>query len=379
LIIFDLDFTCLRILIVAGIVRLTAKREAIVINWNTFDKLIFVWAIVSAIIYCIQWADLRAAIYKSGRLFDIFGLYWLFRQTIRSWDDVAFAVKIFAICALLMVPLVLMEKATGTNPFRVLGRVGTAYREGKYRCQAAFPHSIIFGAFWATLVPLFLAAKIAGKNSGLYLTAIISSVVMVWASASSTPYGALGAGLVLFALFPVRHYGRIIAYSAIAGLAALHMVMKAPVWHLLARIDLVGGSTGWHRFNLIDQAIRHFGEWALLGTRSTAHWGYHLFDVTNEYCFQAVEGGLVSLILFAAILVAAVQALGWYSRAGLNREERWLAWGSCISLLVHCVAFISVAYFGQIHMLEYLVLSVAGLACGVRHPDKMLATDRLYR
>jgi hypothetical protein len=39
----------------------------------------------------------------------------------------------------------------------------------------------------------------------------------------------------------------------VGALAVLHFfVMQAPVWHLISRIDLIGGSTGWHRYIIFD-------------------------------------------------------------------------------------------------------------------------------
>ena len=43
--------------------------------------------------------------------------------------------------------------------------------------------------------------------------------------------------------------------------------MKAPVWALIQRIDIVGGSSGWHRYELIDQCIKHFSDWWLMGVK----------------------------------------------------------------------------------------------------------------
>jgi hypothetical protein len=364
IIIFDLDFTLLRILIVAGVLRIFLRGEEKVIEWNKFDKLLLGWAICGAIVYTIQWGDMRALIYKCGRLYDIIGLYWIFRQSLRSWSDIKFVVKIFALCAILMVPFVALEKMTARNPFLFFGRVWTAFREGEYRCQAAFPHSIMFGVFWANLIPIFIASAIAERRRFFYWFVTASALFMVWTSASSTPYGTLMANLVLLTIFPFRRYGRLIALGICGQLAALHVVMKAPVWHLLARIEFVSGSSGHHRYRLIDGTINHFSEWALLGTRSTAHWGYYLFDVTNQYCAEGVKGGLVTLILFVIVLITAVRTVGRYSLQNIPREKQWLAWGICVSMLGHCISFIGVGYFGQIHMLLYLTFAIIGMIYG---------------
>ena len=45
----------------------------------------------------------------------------------------------------------------------------------------------------------------------------------------------------------------------------MHVLMKQPVWHLLSRVDVAGGSTGWHRYHLVDKFIENWREWWLLG------------------------------------------------------------------------------------------------------------------
>ena len=67
--------------------------------------------------------------------------------------------------------------------------------------------------------------------------------------------------------------------ACLVGLACvLHIVMKAPVWHLIARITVFDASTGWHRYWVIDQSLRHIGDWWLLGTTSTLSW--EVLDIT---------------------------------------------------------------------------------------------------
>ena len=137
--------------------------------------------------------------------------------------------------------------------------------------------------------------------------------------------------------------------------------MKAPVWHLIARLDVVGGSTGWHRYYLLDQAQKHFGEWVLLGTRSTAHWGRNLSDITNQYLLQGVYGGLVTLVLYVVLLVWAVKTVGGFSLRRIPISQQWLAWGICVSIIGHCISFFGVSYFGQIEMLLYLTFAIVGI------------------
>lgn len=171
-------------------------------------------------------------------------------------------------------------------------------------------------------------------------------------------------GVLGWVCFQQRHFMRRMRWGIVFGLIALHLVMNAPVWHLVARTDIVGGSTGWHRFHLIDQCINRFSEWALLGTTSTAHWGMGLGDVTNQYVLEGVRGGAITLGLFLLIIAVAFRDVGRTWRGwSHNRPSLIMAWALGVCLFVHCMSFIAVSYFGQIIVVWYLVLAmIASLA-----------------
>lgn len=361
IIIFGLDFTLLRVLIVSGFLRILLRGEKVVFRYNFSDKLVFCWMIIGAFIYIVQWRNTSALIYKSGMLFDGLGLYWLFRLNIKSWEDLKKITKIFALCSLVLCIFVVKEWVTGSNPFKLLGHVNTVIREDRYRCQGPFPHSIILGLFWATLLPLFIGLVKSGReNKLLYWFATVASAFMVFSTTSSTPLVCMASVVFFLCLFRYRRYGKEAFCGFLCVLCGLHIIMKAPVWHLIARINLIGGSTGYHRFNLIDKAISHFSEWALLGTRSTKHWGWGLDDVTNHYIGEAIHGGLVGLILFVAVLALSVKTVWRCSMAKPFIKEWWLVWGLCVALLGHCISFFGVSYFGQIRLLLFLMFAISG-------------------
>jgi hypothetical protein len=143
----------------------------------------------------------------------------------------------------------------------------------------------------------------------------------------------------------------------------LHLFMNAPVWHLISRVNVIGGSTGWHRFHLIDTAIENVSEWWLFGTQSTAHWGYGLLDVTNQFVLEGVRGGLLTLVMFVAIIALAFQRVGRLrisAEALPDRYPSMLAWGLGVVLFVHVTSFLAVSYFGQIIMVWYMTLGMIG-------------------
>jgi hypothetical protein len=368
IIIFDLDFTTIRFCILAAVLRLYLYGEVRRIKWNTFDKLFFAWAVAGAIIYIAQWRNMGSVIRKSGVLYDALGLYWIFRMSIRSWDDIHRVVKMFAISAIISGPLIIYERVSHVNLFSHLGRALTVYHRGRYRCEGPFPHYIMMGLFWVSVVPMFVSYFAARRSQLLYALAAISALVCVVLSGSSTPLLAMIAIAFLGALWKFRIFGRLIALGAVAMISALHIVMNAPVWHLMSRVNVFYGSTGWHRFYLFDQFVKNIGEWFLLGCRSVEHWGVYKGDVTNQYVLEGVRGGALTLAIFIIMMVQAVRITGICSIISRNRKTRILYWGFCVSILGHCVSFWGVSYFGQIMMLLFFTLTIASFAADRLQP-----------
>jgi len=361
IIIGGLDFTVLRVLIVITALRIWLRGEIVLIRWNRFDYILLSWITCGAIVFSLQMANMAAVINRCGVMFDLVGCYWLCRQCVRSWTDIKLTLMIFAICVCGLVPFVANEWITGQNPFAALGRVSTWVRGERYRCQASFVHAIAMGLFWATLIPLFLSVGIIDRRRILYWGAAILGVFCVAASASATPLMVLLLILPLFVLFKWRHYSKVFVKVVLGVLLCLHIIMEASVWHLIARSSvLVGGATGWHRAHLIDETIRHFGEWALLGARSTAHWGYGLGDVTNQYILEGVRGGFITLAFFVWMLFTAIKTSLKFSQSAIQKDQQLLAWGICVSTIAHCIAFSGYAYFGQNQMLLYLHYAFVG-------------------
>jgi hypothetical protein len=362
IIIADLDFTSLRFCILFAVLRFYIRNEVRRIKWNAFDKLFMAWTMVGAIIYILQWQDMRAAIYKSGVLYDCLGLYWVFRNSIKSWDDIHRVVKVFAVFAIISMPTIIYEKLTHHNLYSYLGHVSAAFHHGRFRCRGSFPHFIMMGLFWASVLPIFVSYFAAGRSRLLNALASISALVCIILCASSTPLMAVIAIAAFGSLWKLRRFGRAIAMGAAAMVLALHIVMRAPVWHLICRVNIYSGSTGWHRYYLFDQFVNNVGEWLLLGCRGVEHWGVFRGDITNQYVLEGVRGGALTLMLFIVMVIQAVRVMGICSIVSQCRENRMLYWGICVSILGHCVAFFGVSYFGQIMILLYLMFAIVGWA-----------------
>jgi hypothetical protein len=255
-----------------------------------------------------------------------------------------------------------IERATGQNLFSIFGGVPkyTLIRDGRLRCQGPFSHPIMAGVFWAVLLPWLGSFWITKQIPKILLiTFAVCFLGIVLNSASSTPvmsvvFVVIGMGFYLF-----RGYLTQIRWLAFFTLIALHMVMQKPVWHLISRIDITGGSTGWHRYYLIDRSIAHFHEWWLFGVQSTAHWGRGLQDVTNQFILEGVRSGAFGLILFCLFIYTLFKLYGRSIKAARQKSDRWIMWGAGVILLVHCMNFLAVSYFGQMQNAFYLLLGAS--------------------
>jgi hypothetical protein len=186
---------------------------------------------------------------------------------------------------------------------------------------------------------------------------IVSSTVIVLASNSSTPILAYAGGVAALCLWPLRKWTRAMRWGVGFAVVALHVVMKAPVWHLIARVDISGGSSSYHRFMLVDQCIRHFHDWWLLGVKSTFDWGWDMWDTCNQFVATADGSGLLPLILFISIFIFGFKYLGRARKAASSRSRETLPWALGAALFANMVAFWGISYSDQIIVVWYGLLA----------------------
>jgi len=138
--------------------------------------------------------------------------------------------------------------------------------------------------------------------------------------------------------------------------------MKAPVWFLIAHIDLTGGSSGYHRAELVDQFIRHFSDWCLIGTRDAATWAWDMWDQQNQYVDVGETGGLASLVFFIAMISRISARIGNARKLVEGDGREWLMWFLGASLFANLVAFFGVNYFDQSRIAWFLLLAMIAAA-----------------
>jgi hypothetical protein len=355
-VVFGLHFMMFRVLILFAWIRmffgvLSGGQDAPRFRLNSIDKTLILWALSSTVTFVLLWGEWGAVVDRMGFLYNTFGFYFLFRLLYRNDQDIDRTIKVFAaICAVLAICMA-YEQFTGRNLFSIFGGVPlfTDVREGRLRAQGPFAHPILAGTFGASMIPLFLGLWWqSSKSKSFALLGIVSASVVTIASASSTPLLTYLSGIAALCFWPLRRKMRIFRWATVVCLVSLHIVMKAPVWALIARADVVGGSSGYHRYELVNQFIVHFQDWWLLGTKSTGQWGWDLWDTSNQYVEAGLRGGLIAFVLFLAVIVLCYKRLGVARKAsaGDTTGERRL-WVLGAALFSNLVAFLGISYFDQ--------------------------------
>ena len=361
IVIASIDFYMLRLLLLFGCVRVFLRSEYGNLMLQLVDGVIILFSISGTLFYSLLWGTSEAVTYRLGMAFDILSAYFLFRCMITDWPGLLIAIKVLAFVCVTVALAMLVERITAHNLFAIFGGVPetTVMRDGRLRCQGAFAHPILAGTFGATLLPMILALWWQ-RDVSRWIPVIgsIAATVITVTSSSSGPVLSWMAAVGAMCLWPLRHRLSIIRLGIVYTLIGLHFVMDAPVWALFMRVKVFGASTSYHRFHLFDQFINHFDDWWVMGVKSTEEWGYYLFDVTNQFVRIAVDGGLVTFILFLAVIWLSFSNAGRALRMQPSHATQRLIWGLGAALFAHVVSFMGVSYFDQIIVIWYMLLAM---------------------
>lgn len=357
-----------RILAVFGCVRLVSSTRLFQTGvfpggFNPVNVVVTLWAIFSVLTYSLLYMEMQALINQLGHLLDVLGGYFVLRWLIRDREDVRRVIKVFAFIALVMAIFMTREHLTGQNIFWQGTSSGTsAVRNGSVRAMGALEVYLLAGAFGATLLPLLVWLWCNGKSKVVASLGMVGATAMVITSSSSTSILSYVAGIIGLCFWPFRKRMRLIRWGIVITLVGLHLVMKAPVWHLISRVDLTGASSSYQRYMLVDTCIRHFSDWWLLGAKDYGNWGWDMWDTSNAYVSAAVTGGLATLVTFVLIISCSFGRLGRARKLVQGSPYEWSLWCLCAALFAHVMGYIGVGYDRQMQIAWYALLAIISVA-----------------
>jgi hypothetical protein len=362
-----------RIVVLCGCLRLLSKlsstQNVLVGGFTGIDKIFLAWALCRATAFMLLYHVGAAVANQLGFFWDTLGGYFLVRYLIRDVDDIRRAAKALVVIAVIMAAAMVYEHYKLTNLFGLLmgGQVVPDIRNGNVRCRGVFQQEIIASTFGGTLVPFFIWLWSQAKAKIAAALGLVASVVITITASSSTGICAAAIGIGALCLWPLRQYTSWMRRGLVAVILGLEIVMKAPVWFILARVDFVGGSTGWDRANLIEQCVRHFGSWCLIGTADNDKWGYWTWDLCNQFVAEAVQGGLATLVLFIVLITRCFTRIGVGIKMSRNRAQKWLLWTIGCILCAHIAGFFGISYFDQMKDWWFVTLAMIPAATmGIR-------------
>jgi hypothetical protein len=349
-------FTALRILILAVLIRMafslgSSPRDKRV-RFNGVDWAVVLWSVSAGVAFCLQYMVAQAYVRSVGDLLDMLGGYLAVRFLIPDGETVRRAIKVLAAVCVINGACMINEQISHINVFGLLGGISTevTVRGGHIRSGGVMG-CIYAGAFAGILIPLFIWLWTEGKSRMVAFAGFAGAMAMVVTSFSSTSLMSFGASFLGLALWTLRKRMFLVFWGFVSMLVGLQLVMKAPVWALIRRIDLTGSSSGYQRYQLVDMTIRHFSDWWLIGYKHYDTWGFMSWDTVNQFVDVALKGGLLVLIFYILIFNRGFKRIGRARKlVEGEREQEWLLWCLGSALFSTVVTCFGINFMAQLSM-----------------------------
>ena len=224
--------------------------------------------------------------------------------------------------------------------------------------MGSFSHPALLGTFGAGLAAMYVGLAAARGQRAVGAVGLLMCFTIVLLANSGGPLTMLVVVGIGWTCWLIRRQMLWFRLAILGAVVLLVFAMRDPIWYLPSKMSLLFGGGGWHRSYLMDQAIRHIGQWWLVGMPldQTANWfPYQILgaaDMTNSYVGFGVDGGLVAMLLLIWMLVRAFGEVGRASYAFRESvpsqiDEELLTWGFGAAIAGHMVNLLSISYFDQ--------------------------------
>jgi hypothetical protein len=364
IVILGFNFQPARVVVLVGMLRALLGAAGKRYRFVPLDGLILFWGLNLSLMTLARRGDFSAFVGELGRLYEIFGLYFMARLTIQSRAQLLVALQTIAYCVILSFFLAAAEFLLLKKPLAYLYQTVSPdvhVRAGKIRVEGVFPHSIVFGNFMCvggTLCWALAQSRLVRGAVWLGLAGGAAAIGCVGLSNSGTPLSTLLLSLVAIALFYYRPAVPWVIAGTVAFVTLYHFAWGR-WWGLICRASAIVGGSGYHRAELINQFIQRLDEWAFMGTDTVQHWNI-VGDPANQWVTEGLNGGLLGLLLFTAVIGTAFSVVHRAVRVAQDDREKALFWGVGCALFAFCVSFLGLANFGQINVLWFGVLGMIG-------------------
>jgi len=327
-------------------------------------------------VYCINYPDLKMSLEnRGGFVLDTWFVYLATRLCISNQMSLISFIKMAALIQIPLAVLGVIGAITGWQPYLVLYQYCpwkpeislNDARWGFTRAQGPFSHSIMFGDYFVTFLPLIWTLRLQ-RNLWRKLAYFLSAIAILGAIScfSSGCWIMLGASLCFQYIKKWKQNVKPIAITIVIAILLIEIISNRPAYHVLSELLNTGG-VWYQRAQIIDCAIEDFSKWWLAGYGGVdpgwATGGYMAFsDINNQFILTGVECGIWGVIALCSVFIVSFQELIASSKKTINKGLKSLYWALGVILSATSIAWLGVSYFGQMTSIFYLILGMIGSA-----------------
>ncbi|MFN3863724.1 MAG: O-antigen ligase family protein [Erythrobacter sp.] len=305
---------------------------------------------------------------------DIVLSYFFARSAFRSLRDLRLFLVLMAPAFVVTGAIIAIESVTKTHIIQPLARslLGTAngyslveYRLGLLRAAGPFPHPILAGLFFATLLPLFWFSGLRGWPRVVGIGAALASLFTV----SSAALLALTSGAVLIAYDRLTEWIANITWRLFFILFGIFIFVaelgtKSGTFNLIVRFGSLNSDSAYYR-----TLIWRFGKksveahpWFGIGYKDWERPLWMSSSVDNYWLLQAIQVGIVPPLIYAIVLLLAFIALLRRGASANLADGRTLR-GVAITMVVLAFGVVSVAVWLSAQVWFHMLMGI-GVSLG---------------
>ncbi len=378
----------IRVLMLAALVRVLARREWTPSSMNEIDWIMLVTFGYRTAVFLLNGNG--APTVGVGVTTDVLLSYFAARGLVTTVQDLTWVLKALAVLLLPYVALLYLESTTGANPFTLIGGIADhTWRGVRPRCLGGFGHASLMGTFAAGFLPLFFALLFSSKTRGWGFLGGVLCLAMIYFSNSGGPITGAMLAVVGWAFWVFRQKMALVRLGIVAALVVAGLAMQAPLWYLPAKMSALTGGDGWHRSYLMDVAFQNFDKWVLVGMPQleTKDWFPYTVasgaaDLINYYLDFGIAAGVVCSVMFIYLLFLAFRLLGRALRAVRargrdSRPEELMLWALGVMLVIHVFNWFGMVYFDQNVNMFYILFAVISTLGSQAWHARAKASDRI--
>jgi hypothetical protein len=338
-----------------------------------------------------------------GQVFDMVLPYFAVRMIIRNKQQYLTLLKAVVIIAAPLAIVGFYQCMTGHNPVGFLKQYraweglskydAPKARAGFFRANVIFFHCIMYGLFFSMFGPICAGLfRHVRKNKFAYTVGAGLMGVGVLCSLSAGPVLGAILAILFIALYFYKRYWKIALVIVILMCGMVEIISDRHFYEVVDRFTF-SKQTAWFRVRLIEVALFEegmSGHWLTgFGWNVEPGWMRKIYpddpwrntvtDMSNHYLKILSSYGLIGLVPFLAMNIAAFKKLVDSYKISIYDSDKWLVWCLSAGLFGTMCALMSVGLEGQATTVYYMMIGFVGVMPAIVTRPSSLRESKLVR